>query len=346
MIKSTTSVVLERFSLAVGPWPTLDPFLFCVHHLDRYPVGNGRYGPPTGALAGRNIGSDFALRDGWNMYHGKDVPGFPQHPHRGFETVTVVRQGLIDHADSLGAAARFGEGDTQWVTAGGGIVHSETFPLLSTTQPNPLELFQIWLNLPASDKMVDPYFTMLWAEHTPKLTHRDDAGLATEVTVVAGRLGDAIPPAPPPNSWAARADADVAIWHLSMAAGATFTLPPATRPDSLRTLYLYRGPALTVDGETVAASTGAVVQGDMARTIVATGGPAQVLMLQGRPIGEPIAQYGPFVMNSETEIRQAFTDYQRTQFGGWPWQQDAPVHGDNPERFARHPDGRDERPGT
>ena len=90
-----------------GPWPTLDPFLFCVHHNDQYPAGNAQLGP-NASLAGRRIGQDFGNKDGWSMYHGDVVPGFPRHPHRGFETVTVVRSGLIDHADSLGAAARYG----------------------------------------------------------------------------------------------------------------------------------------------------------------------------------------------------------------------------------------------
>ena len=88
-------------------WETVDPFLFCVHHDDAYPQGNEQLGPAT-SLAGRDIGQDFAGKDGWRMYHGDVVPGFPQHPHRGFETVTIVRKGLIDHADSLGAAARYG----------------------------------------------------------------------------------------------------------------------------------------------------------------------------------------------------------------------------------------------
>src|SRR6201989_1500193 len=142
-------------SLAVVPlgfqWPTLDPFLFCVHHDDAYPAGNDRLGPAA-SLEGRDIGMDFAGKDGWRMYHGQAVPGFPQHPHRGFETVTFVREGYIDHSDSLGAVARCGRGHCQWPPAGGGIVHSEMFPWLEREKPNRLELFQIWLNLPAKSK--------------------------------------------------------------------------------------------------------------------------------------------------------------------------------------------------
>ncbi|MFN7857276.1 MAG: pirin family protein, partial [Acidovorax sp.] len=197
----------------LGPqWPTLDPFLFCAHHDDAYPAGNGAFGPAV-SIDDRQLGSDFSRKDGWSMYHGDKVPGFPGHPHRGFETVTLVRSGLIDHADSLGAAARFGGGDVQWVTAGKGIVHSEMFPLLNANEPNPLELFQIWLNLPARNKMVEPHFTMLWSERIPRLEHRDAAGRKTTVTVVAGALqGAAAPLSPPPESWASQPEGDVAIW--------------------------------------------------------------------------------------------------------------------------------------
>ena len=112
------------------PWVTLDPFLFCAYHDDAYPPGAEHLGPAV-SLAGRQLGSDFSRQDGWSMYHGHPVPGFPAHPHRGFETVTIVRKGLIDPADSLGAAARFGQGDVQWLTAGQGIVHAEMFPLFN-----------------------------------------------------------------------------------------------------------------------------------------------------------------------------------------------------------------------
>ena len=155
------------------------------------------------------------------MYHGEAVPGFPAHPHRGFETVTIVRKGLIDHSDSLGAAARFGQGDVQWLTAGQGIVHAEMFPLLNEDRPNPVELFQIWLNLPARSKMAAPHFRMFWANQVPRLQVRDDAGRATDVAVIAGRLGGRErSPAPAARLLGgAQADADVAIWTIRMAAG-------------------------------------------------------------------------------------------------------------------------------
>src|ERR1700709_2640409 len=95
-------------------WPTVDPFLFCVHHNDAYPAGSEALAPAV-ALDGRQLGSDFAGVDGWRMYHGLTVPGFPQHPHRGFETVTIVRKGLIDHSDSLAPAARFRRGGRHWI---------------------------------------------------------------------------------------------------------------------------------------------------------------------------------------------------------------------------------------
>ncbi|MET0144196.1 MAG: pirin family protein [Ilumatobacteraceae bacterium] len=325
-------------------WPTIDPFLFCVHHDDAYPAGDGD-GGPRASLAGRELGQDFTGVDGWRMYHGLRVPGFPSHPHRGFETVTYVRRGLIDHSDSLGAAARFGSGDTQWLTAGRGIVHAEMFPLLDEQEPNPLELFQIWLNLPAADKMADPHFAMLWAEDTPTVRHEDADGRTTEVTVIAGRLGDAEPPSPPPDSWASRPDADVAIWHLGFEAGARWTMPAAAGAETVRTLYVFCGDGVRVDGDEVGAATGALIRADRDVELEALGA-TEVLLLQGRPIGEPQARYGPFVMNTEAEIEDAFVEYRATEFGGWPWPQTDPVHGTDARRFARRPDGSRDEPAS
>ena len=320
------------------PWVTADPFLFCVHHLDLYPEGDERMAPAA-SLAGRRIGMDFEIRDGWRMYHGDVVPGFPRHPHRGFETISLARQGYIDHSDSLGATARFGLGDVQWMTAGAGIVHSEMFPLLDREGPNTLEMFQIWLNLPAANKLVEPHFAMFWAEDIPQIDHD-----GVKVTLIAGAHPDhPTPPKPPPNSWAARDDADVAVWTLQMEPGATWQLPPA-REGTRRTLYFFAGKAMTAGGEPLERDHASVVRSDRAIELANGDLPAEVLLLQGRPIGEPVAQHGPFVMNTPGEIRQAFADYQGTQFGGWPWPDDAPVHDRDKRRFAIHADGRRSAP--
>jgi redox-sensitive bicupin YhaK (pirin superfamily) len=339
-----TAVVRQHVPLQGIHWPTIDPFLFIAHHLDEYPASDGGFAPAA-SLAGRELGNDFAGTPDaegrrWRMYHGHPVPGFPQHPHRGFETVTYIREGIADHSDSLGAAARFGDGDVQWLTAGSGIVHSEMFPLLHDHGPNTLELFQIWLNLPRADKMVDPHFSMLWADRIPVRTAD-----GVEVTVIAGRYGDADPAPPPPASWASHPEAEVAIWHAQLEEGATWPLPPTASGDTLRMLYFFRGTALTVgDDAQFDGPTGALLTTDRPVPVRAIGGPATVLVLQGRPIGEPVAQYGPFVMNDRAGIEQAFRDYQATGFGGWPWPADGPVHGAERVRFARHPDGRDDRP--
>jgi redox-sensitive bicupin YhaK (pirin superfamily) len=337
----THDPVLETLPLGF-PWVCVDPFLFCVHHDDDYPAGNAALGPAA-SLAGRNIGQDFEGKDGWRMYHGDVVPGFPQHPHRGFETVTIVRRGLIDHSDSLGATARFGRGDVQWLTAGGGIVHSEMFPLLDDQGKNPLELFQIWLNLPAKSKFVDPHFTMLWDHDIPRVHAVDAAGRSTDVTVVAGKLADKVPPSPPPKSWASETESDVAIWCLRLDAGAVYELPPARDGEVVRTLYFFKGPSLRVGSREFSAHTAAVVQTDVPVRLEAGAGECELLMLQGRPIAEPVVQYGPFVMNTKEEIDNAMRDYRRTQFGGWPWPSDGPVHKKTDGRFAKHADGHVER---
>jgi redox-sensitive bicupin YhaK (pirin superfamily) len=344
MSTETVSPVLQTVPLG-AQWPTIDPFLFVAHHLDRYPAGEEDLGPPPAELAGRSIGNDFSEKDGWSMYHGERVPGFPQHPHRGFETITHVRHGLIDHADSMGATARFGHGDTQWMTAGKGVQHCEMFPLVNRDGPNTGELFQIWLNLPAADKMVDPYFTMLWNETTPRVRFHDDAGIETEVTVIAGRLGDAEAPAPPPDSWAAKPEADLAVWHIRIASGGRWTLPRAAGDETVRVLYAFEGSSVRIgEADPVAAGTGAVIASDRDLELIAGDGGIELMLLQGRPIGEPVAQHGPFVMNTRAEIMQAFDDYQRTQFGGWPWPSPDPDHGPDAGRFAVHADGRREDP--
>ncbi|MFK7797479.1 MAG: pirin family protein [Aureispira sp.] len=322
-------------------WQTADPFLFCVHHDDKFPKGTANMGPEPSLLRGRNIGQDFLLKDGWRMYHGETVPGFPGHPHRGFETITVVRKGWVDHADSLGGSGRYGNGDVQWMTAGKGIQHSEMFPLLNQEEDNPMELFQIWLNLPSKDKMVAAHYKMLWGTEVPKLTFKDAVGNATLVEVIAGQLGEHKAPAPTPNSWAANPDNEVAIWNMRMGANASWTVP-ASQKGINRTLYFYEGEGLQIDGKTIAPYHAVLVHPDQSLTLQAGATGANILMLQGRPIQEPVVQHGPFVMNTRQEIQQAFAAFQQTRFGGWPWSRYDQVHDPKLGRFAKYGDRKEE----
>lgn len=333
------SHLIQAFDIAAPQWPTVDPFLFVAHHLDAYPAADGQtQGPPRALLRGRDLGMDFAGREGWNMYHGDVVPGFPQHPHRGFETVTLVEEGLVDHTDSAGAVARYGAGDAQWLTAGSGVAHAEMFPLTRADGPNPLHLFQIWLNLPLATKDAPADFSMFWADQLPIVETSDAAGRLSRVKLVAGRFGEATPPAPPTASWAARPESDLAIWHATLDPDAVLTLPVSAGPDTIRVLYPYEG-TLTVDGETLA-GRGAVVDAATPLEVTAGSAGARLLVLQGRPIGEPVYQQGPFVAASKDGLRAAFADYNAGRFGRWPHASDAPVQPHGTGRFARYPDGR------
>lgn len=321
-------------------WETNDPFLFCVHHQDNYPAGNDQLGPAA-SLKGRTLGQDFTTKDGWRMYHGETIPGFPAHPHRGFETVTVVLKGMIDHSDSHGAAGRYGNGDVQWMTAGEGLQHSEMFPLLDENNPNPLELFQIWLNLPGAQKFCRPFYTMLWAEDIPAYTSEDINGKLTEVTVIAGKVGDVKALSPAPDSWANDAANEVGIWLIKMEGKAHWTLPLASAEIN-RSLYFYKGSEINIAGIRIAPYHSVDLMADQPVIIENSDDDAYLLLLQGRPINEPVVQHGPFVMNNAAEIQQAYSDYRKTQFGGWPWSNYDHVHSREKGRFARYSDGREE----
>jgi len=321
-------------------WETRDPFLFCVHHLDQYPAGNDRLGPAA-SLEGRHLGQDFTEKDGWRMYHGEIIPGFPAHPHRGFETVTVVLNGFVDHSDSHGACGRYGNGDVQWMTAGEGLQHAEMFPLLNRDKPNPMELFQIWVNLPRTKKFCKPFYNMLWGEDIPVLTEKDKNGKRTKVTIIAGKTGDTTALAPAPDSWAADPGNEVGIWLISIESGGLWTIPAAS-PEINRSLYFYRGSEANIAGIPVRNYHSVELLTDQPVIIENGRDDAYFLLLQGCPINEPVMQHGPFVMNTMTEIHEAFSDYRKTQFGGWPWTRYDNVHPREKGRFARYSDGREE----
>ena len=322
------------------PWQTQDPFLFCAYHRDEYPKGNDHMGPAV-SLAGRNIGQDFTIRDGWRMYHGQTMPGFPYHPHRGFETVTICKEGFVDHTDSLGAAGRFGKDDVQWMTAGKGVQHSEMFPLIYKDRENPLEIFQIWLNLPKASKFVEPHFKMLWGEDVPAIKE-EQHGKSVQVDVIAGTVGEVQALPPTPDSWAANPDHHVLILTIRLDAHASWTLPAAVQGVN-RTLYFYKGQEMKIQGESIPTDHSIRVAPESSLVLEAGEDACYLLVLQGKPINEPVAQHGPFVMNTQAEIYEAFEEYQRTQFGGWPWPEREQAHPRDKGRFARYADGREEQ---
>ncbi len=322
-------------------WPVSNPFLFCAHHLDDFPAGNDDMGPEKLLLKGRNIGQDFTIKDGWRMYHGDTIPGFPAHPHRGFETVTVVMKGLVDHADSHGQAGRYGNGDVQWMTAGAGLQHSEMFPLLNKESGNPTEMLQLWLNLPKANKFAKPHFKMLWSEDIPLVNTTDESGKTVEINLIAGNLGDVAALSPAPDSWAADPENEVTIWTIKMEPGAQWKIPAASEQVN-RTLFFYRGATVKIEDQLIASEQAIQVKADQELIIENGTSEGFFLLLQGKPINEPVVQYGPFVMNTNAEIQQAMHDYQRTEFGGWPWKRRDQVHPREKGRFARHQDGTEE----
>ncbi len=233
--------------------------------------------------------------------------GAPDHPHRGFETVTYVLQGENEHRDSFGNADVLRAGDVQWMTAGGGVIHSE-MPTPAFKQSGGVQQgFQIWVNLPAADKMMRPRYQTLRANQIPEARSAD--GLA-RVRVIAGEaLGVA-----------ARIDTRVPIQMLH------YTLQPGARveqsvpSDQNGLVYVFKGTALIGEREIRAGQAALLGSGDAIDLGTPTNAeePAELLLLSGKPLHEPVARYGPFVMNTREQIEQAFRDYQSGQFGVIP----------------------------
>jgi redox-sensitive bicupin YhaK (pirin superfamily) len=353
---SNDKVVVGIDRLSDGPMHTQDPFLFCVYHKDQYPAGNGKMEAPR-----RGNGADFNPNAPYRMYHGEKVPGFPQHPHRGFETITATLDGIIDHTDSIGDAGRYGKGDLQWMTAGSGIQHAEMFPLVNADEENPLRFFQIWLNLPSWKKMSEPEFVTHWKDDVKKIRKK---GKEYEIVVWVGQFGDVKVnsnlSATPKNSWASDEANDVGVFYVEMYAEKSreeVRVPKARiESEANRYLYFVEGEEMMINGrEKIQKRTGceldasqsftvkctklsqsqeSIRDSDRSRSSSSSGkNKCAFLILQGRPIGEPIRSSGPMVMNTNEELRKAFQDFDRTQFGGWPWKSNDVVFPRAKERF-------------
>ncbi len=308
------------------------PFVFAAYHDDRYPKGNGRLGPTEG-----NIGK-------WDMYNGEDVPGFPSHPHRGFETITIVEKGIVDHSDGLGASGRYGDGDVQWMTAGKGLQHCEMFPLFNTKEDNELDLFQLWLNLDSDHKMVAPDYKMFWSESIPIVEVRDKNDKITKVKLITGNEGEVYSLEPTEYSWARNRKNNVGIKIIDIEPRGEYTLKKVSETLT-RSLYFYCGDIMLIEDEEFGEREYAFLSGNKDVVVKNIGNKnSKLLLMEGEPIRESVAAYGPFVMNTMEEIRQAYVDYGNTGFGGWPFDSNEVVHGINEKRFAVYSNGRAEYP--
>ncbi len=308
------------------------------------PLPGGQRRARPGGVAGRPPRSARTSRasTAGGCTTARSCPGSPPTRTAASRRSPTCGTGLIDHSDSLGAAARFGRGDVQWMTAGAGRRAQRDVPAARPRRPQHGRAVPD-LAQPARPptRWSTPHFSMLWdARHPAAHVDTDDDGRT--------RRGDR--DRRPPRRRSSRRHrrprrgrrGPNPTWRsgtsCSSRARRGRCRRPA-RPTPTRTLYVFEGGELDVDGEPIAASTGVVV--DAARDVpLRAAERTEILMLQARPLDEPVAQYGPFVMNTRAEIQQAFADYQRTQFGGWPWDRDDPVHGIDHDRFARHADGR------
>jgi len=363
---AAAAVIRKRETLTSGPMKTLDPFLFCVYHVDLYPPGDEE----MGVRDERGDGSHFHPSVPYRFYHGHRIPGFPRHPHRGFETITATIDGIIDHVDSVGNAGRYGGGDLQWMTAGSGIQHAEMFPLVNDDKANPSRFFQIWLNLPSRKKMSAPDFVMHWKDDVKKIRSK---GNEYEIVAWVGQFGDDDDEASsknstansantptPKNSWASDEANDVGVFYVEIyAENGSVSVPRAKiGKEANRYLYFLEGEEMVINGrEKIRKKTGAELDASQSFTVKCTkiestsnrnshsdsssngqegkNKCCAFLILSGRPISEPVASHGPMVMNTNAELRQAFQDFDRTQFGGWPWKSNDVVFPREKPRFMR-----------
>ena len=253
--------------------------------------------------AGRHI-SPFLMLDyaGPAMFSPSDEQrGVGEHPHRGFETVTIVYQGELEHADSAGNHGKIGPGDVQWMTAASGVVHEEWHARAFAKRGGALEMVQLWVNLPAKDKMSPPRYQEILNRKIPSVG-LNGAGTAR---VIAGEFRGVKGPA--------HTFTPLNLWDVRVSAGKRVEL---AIPDGYTTLVLVqKGTAVVNGSETVSETDLAIFDRRGDQISIEARNDSTILVLSGEPINEPVASYGPFVMNTEAEIRQAILDYQSGKMG-------------------------------
>ena len=269
---------------------------------DGFPV-HGLFGYSGAGVAERSpfLMLDYAARTRFEPNAGYRR-GVGQHPHRGFETVTIVYDGEVEHRDSTGAGGVIGPGDVQWMTAGGGIIHEEFHSEAFSRTGGPFEMVQLWVNLPAKDKMTPAHYQGINDASIPSVALPGDAG---RVRVIAGAFGDAKGPA--------ETYTPLNVWDVRLAAGQTADL---SQPEGWSTIVVVLDGTVMLNGDTVlrAADMATLSTAGTGLTVEANGN-AKLLVLAGEPIDEPVVGYGPFVMNSQQQIAEAINDFNSGRFG-------------------------------
>ena len=318
-------------------WDTEDPFLFVSHHEDDYPHGNRQLAPPLAEITGRDLGRDFEKRLGFRMYNGKVVPGFPMHAHWGYETITLPEIGYIDHFDTMGIEGRFGFGDVQWVHASSKYMHNEMYPLVNQEERNPNDITQIMINLPLEAKNGENGVTTVWSEDVP-VVEVDGCS----VKVICGSFGGACVRSPYDDSWA-NGEHSVRVLRVTMSPGSRLEIGPTSQKAN-RNVYLVSGTSLDVCGTVIEENMRAKIQPDIAMTLTNGESDSVVWILEGEPIDQKMASFGPVTLKDVKEVRAAMEDIRRNEYQEWPFDVIDKVHAQDEGRFIRYPDGTEIRP--
>ncbi|WP_018608334.1 pirin family protein [Uliginosibacterium gangwonense] len=240
----------------------------------------------------------FLMLDAFRTDNPDDyIGGFPDHPHRGFETVTYMIAGRMRHHDNAGNSGLLGPGASQWMIAGSGLIHSE----LPEQEEGLMEGFQLWLNLPARNKMIAPSYRDIPSAQIPEVRREDDV----LVRIIAGQAEGVA-------GAVQRPDTEPLFLDVHLPAGTHYSQHVPAQHNAF--LYVYRG-AVEVAGKTVPERSMAILANDGDTLHIKAGVDAKIILVAGQPLGEPIAQYGPFVMNTAEEIQQTLSDYRLGKIG-------------------------------
>lgn len=292
-------------------WDTEDPFTFVSHHEDDYPQGNNQQAPPLDQIAGRNLGRDYKKIMGFRMYNGKVVPGFPMHAHWGYETVTLPQIGYVDHFDCLGIKGRFGFGDVQWVSAPGFYEHCEMYPLSKKDSRNPNDITQVMINMPLEEKGKESSVNTVWRDNVPVVESE-----GCRIQIICGSFGGYTVESPSRTSWAK--EGRVRILRMEFQPGGRVTIDPFVKGAN-RNLYFVSGGDAEIMGQEVGWNLRMKIEPEAEFTIVNKDQPSVMWLLEGMPIGQRMSSFGPVILGSEKEVRDALQHIRLNEFKMWPW---------------------------